>query len=58
MIKIGDTFRLSYCPKVQFKLKRIDKQTKIHTFQMLDGTEFGRKETEIDVNVNGWEQIL
>lgn len=56
-MKIGDTFRLSYCPKVQFKLKRIDKQTKIHTFQMLDGTEFGRKENEVDPVKNGWEQI-
>lgn len=25
---VGDTFQLEYCPKVQFKLKRIDKQTK------------------------------
>jgi len=54
---IGDTFRLSYCPKVKFKLKRIDKLTKIHTFQMLNGTEFGRKETEVNPKSNGWVKI-
>lgn len=56
-MNIGDTFQLEYCPNVKFKLKRIDKQTKIHTFQMLDGTEFGRKETEVDVKANGWVKI-
>lgn len=57
MIKVGDTFQLEYCPKVKFKLKRIDKQTKIHTFQMLDGNEFGRKETEVNPKSNGWIKI-
>lgn len=56
-MKPGDTFRLNYCPKVTFKLKRIDKLTKIHTFQMQDGSEFSRKENEVDPKVNGWEQI-
>jgi len=28
-MQLGDTFQLEYCPKVKFKLKRIDKQTKI-----------------------------
>jgi len=54
---IGDTFELEYCPNVKFKLKRIDKQTKIHIFQMLDGTEFGRKETDLNLNANGWVKI-
>lgn len=40
-----------------FKLKRIDKQTKIHTFIHPDGSEFSRKENEVDPVKNGWEQI-
>lgn len=56
-MNIGDTFQLEYCPKVRFKLKRIDKQTKIHTFIHPDVSEFSRKENEVDPVKNGWEQI-
>jgi len=53
---IGDTFYLDYCPKVKFKLKRIDKTTKIHTFQHDNGKEFQRKHTEVDEKVNDWKR--
>lgn len=56
-MEIGSYFRLRYCPKVIFTLKRIDKRTKIHTFQFPDGKEFGRKETEVDADRWGWVKI-
>lgn len=56
-MKVGDTFQLDYCPSVTFKLKRIDKTTKIHTFQHPDGKEFIRKETEVDFKRWGWVKI-
>ena len=56
-MQLGDKFQLAYCPNVTFTLKRIDKTTKIHTFQMQDGSTFGRKNTEIDLKVNGWIKL-
>lgn len=54
---VGDKFKLGYCQNFTFKLKRIDKTTLIHTFEMPDGSEFSRKHTEVNEQKNDWIKI-